>query len=202
MLSLKVGIGRERQILLVCKGNTCRSTMALAVFSGKLSVSGDEGGEWNGYSWKLSSAGTQVDIPGRPANPNSLFALQTMGFDTKVLDKHESRLLTRKDFYDSHYVLCMDDSNLHDALLLKPIDSTAKVMLLGDNYKNPQNRNITGSSNVNLAAVEQTANHYSVEETAVAVADPYGRDLETYVETLGLIERLVSDFLATNAQKT
>ena len=104
MLSLNVGIGRERQILLVCRGNTCRSTMAFAVFSAKLSVSGDKGGEWKGYSWKLSSAGTRVDIPGRPANPNSLLALKTMGFDSTVLDKHESRLLTRKDFL--RFALC------------------------------------------------------------------------------------------------
>ena len=88
----------------------------------------------------------------------------------------------------------MDESNLHDALLLKPEDSTAKVMMLGEKYRKPQNRNNKGSSN---AAVEQTADHDSV---AIAVADPYDKDLEAYLETLGLIERFVSDFLASSEQ--
>ena len=88
----------------------------------------------------------------------------------------------------------MDESNLHDALLLKPEDSTAKVMMLGEKYRKPKNRNNTGSSN---AAVKQTADHDSV---AIAVADPYGKDLEAYLETLGLIERFVSDFLASSEQ--
>jgi protein-tyrosine-phosphatase len=189
----------ERKLLLVCRGNTCRSTMALAVFR-KYYEKRDQikvEREWTDYSWKFDSAGTRVEQK-NPANPNSLLALQRSNYDTSFLDNHASRLLTRRDFYEAHYIICMDKSNVEDALSMKPIDSTARIMLLGDPALTSFSR--SGSSSATfLSDTTLDTLHANSLGSAIQVADPFGKDLDAYVETLALIEVLVGNFFAAVA---
>ena len=61
-----------RQVLFVCQGNTCRSTMAEALFNDRY---GDTG-------WRAISAGLST-IPGWPVSEHSVEALREFGIDCR-----------------------------------------------------------------------------------------------------------------------
>ena len=72
-----------RQLLFVCSGNICRSPAAEALCRQALEHSGRKG-------WRVGSCGT-LKIPGEPAAPNTIRALDERGVD---LEEFRSRPMT------------------------------------------------------------------------------------------------------------
>ncbi len=87
-------------ILLVCTGNTCRSSMAEGIFKYLLENSNIE-------NVHVSSAGINA-FEGDNANEKAIYTLDKKGID--ILN-HKARLLTKKIIIDSDLILTMTGSH-------------------------------------------------------------------------------------------
>lgn len=90
-------------IVFVCTANTCRSPMAAALFRHALDAQDDPL-----KSLTVSSAGVSA-VPGQPANPNSVKAMQKVGV---TLDGHRSQPLDQELVDRALAFFCMTDSHL------------------------------------------------------------------------------------------
>ncbi|XP_019109672.2 low molecular weight phosphotyrosine protein phosphatase isoform X2 [Larimichthys crocea] len=112
-----------RSALFVCLGNICRSPIAEAVFR-KMAT---EGGVVD--KWVIDSGATSDWNTGSEPDTRGLACLRKHDIETS----HRARQVTKEDFMNFEYILCMDESNLSDlnrkAKSVK--NSRAKVELLG-----------------------------------------------------------------------
>ncbi|XP_019109671.2 low molecular weight phosphotyrosine protein phosphatase isoform X1 [Larimichthys crocea] len=112
-----------RSALFVCLGNICRSPIAEAVFR-KMAT---EGGVVD--KWRIDSAATSTYEIGNPPDHRGQACMKRHD----VPMRHVARQVTKEDFMNFEYILCMDESNLSDlnrkAKSVK--NSRAKVELLG-----------------------------------------------------------------------
>lgn len=87
-------------ILFVCTGNTCRSSMAEGIFKHLLKNSGNN-------NINVSSAGINA-FEGDDANEKAIYTLNKKGID--ILN-HKARQLTKKIIIDSDIILTMTKSH-------------------------------------------------------------------------------------------
>ena len=109
-----------KKIVFVCTGNTCRSSMAEALFKKMLDDKGKS------KEFKVSSCGTHA-IFGLPASENAIQVMKDEGTD---LSGHRSRPLT-EDILTADLVLTMTLSQKEYILSIFP-EMRGKVFTLGE----------------------------------------------------------------------
>ncbi|MEW5866706.1 MAG: low molecular weight protein arginine phosphatase [Bacillota bacterium] len=112
-----------RRIVLVCSGNTCRSTMAEAML--RKALADEFGGASDGVS--VVSAGIYAN-EGDPASANAIAAMKELGLD---IASHRARLLTDEILKDADLVLTMTSAH-KQAVLLRYPSLQGKVMTLNE----------------------------------------------------------------------
>ncbi|XP_035534780.1 low molecular weight phosphotyrosine protein phosphatase isoform X2 [Morone saxatilis] len=113
----------KKSVLFVCLGNICRSPIAEAVFQKMATDAGVVD------KWVIDSGATSDWNIGSLPDARGLACLRNHGIETD----HRARQVTKEDFLNFEYILCMDENNLSElnrkAKLVK--DYKAKIELLG-----------------------------------------------------------------------
>ncbi|XP_077367421.1 low molecular weight phosphotyrosine protein phosphatase isoform X3 [Festucalex cinctus] len=93
-----------KSVLFVCLGNICRSPIAEAVFRKMATEAGvvDQ--------WLIDSGATSDWNVGCPPDARGLACLKAHAVDSA----HRARQVTKDDFMNFEFILCMDESNLRD----------------------------------------------------------------------------------------
>jgi protein-tyrosine phosphatase len=91
------------KVLFVCLGNICRSPVAEAIFKKRTIDAGLH------HLFYADSAGTSDYHIGEPPD----FRSATNAKQNGVLVEHHARQFTEEDFHEFHYILAMDQENLH-----------------------------------------------------------------------------------------
>jgi len=114
---------KKHSVLFVCLGNICRSPMAEIIFTKMIQDAKLE------HHWHIDSAGTAAYHCGDQPDGRTL---STCEKNLEVRGHHlKARQLTKKDFKEFEYILCMDQSNLSNIKRVTPEKATAIVKLLG-----------------------------------------------------------------------
>ncbi|KAL2852322.1 phosphotyrosine protein phosphatase I superfamily [Aspergillus pseudodeflectus] len=100
--------GRKANVLFVCLGNICRSTMAEGVFRSVAAA--------HPLINKIDSCGTGAYHAGEGADRRTMATLRRHGINDY---KHAARKITLQDFLEFDYLLAMDQYNLEDLLDLR-----------------------------------------------------------------------------------
>ncbi len=111
---------RERVILFVCTGNTCRSPMAEAIARGQLSER-----EPDGTAFRVLSAGVSASL-GSPAASEAVETMRELGLD---LQAHRSSPLTPEMVERAEVVFCMTPAHAQAARAIAP-GSESKIVTL------------------------------------------------------------------------
>lgn len=111
------------KILFVCLGNICRSPMAEYMFKDMLKKAGLEG------DFHVSSAAVCSDEVGNPVYPPARRKLAEHGISC---DGHAAHKMTRAEYDDYDFIICMDGANLHALRRLTGGDPEGKISLLLD----------------------------------------------------------------------
>lgn len=117
MNSAKIGF----RVLFVCMGNVCRSPTAQAVFSRLLETKGIAA------KVEVDSAGTHGYHLGEPADPRTLRAAASRGYD---LSRHRARKIAWQDLQDFDLILSMDKTNLDNLRRIALPEQQRKLQLL------------------------------------------------------------------------
>lgn len=107
-------------ILFVCLGNICRSTMAEAVMRHKINQAGLSD------DIAVDSAGTSNWHTGEPPHAGTRRMLKNAGISCEGI---ASRQLVAEDAERFDYIIAMDDDNVRDILQIAP-DARGKTRLL------------------------------------------------------------------------
>ena len=105
------------RVLLVCRGNICRSPLAAAILARAQPA------------WQVDSAGTGTWHLGEPADPRSVAIADLHGVD---LSGHRARQVTAADFDAHDRILAMDARTLEELRPLIPTAPRAMIGLLPD----------------------------------------------------------------------
>lgn len=105
-------------VLFVCLGNICRSPTAEGVFRALCQEQGVAD------HTRIDSAGTANWHAGKPPDTRAVLAAKGRGVDISNL---RARQATAADFYDFDFVIAMDDSNVEDLEILRPVDASAEL---------------------------------------------------------------------------
>ncbi|NLK51377.1 MAG: hypothetical protein GX295_02870 [Syntrophomonadaceae bacterium] len=146
------------KILLVCTGNTCRSSMAEAIARDLLQEHGLD------HRVTVVSAGIAA-YPGQPATPEAVAALEKQGID---LSGHQARLLTPQMIKEADLILTMTWAHRQKVLQLVPM-AAERVYALKQWAEPAEDPN---ELELRLAELMQ-----QIEEKEQALATSWGIDL-------------------------
>ncbi|WP_019227315.1 low molecular weight protein arginine phosphatase [Sedimentibacter sp. B4] len=140
-------------ILLVCTGNTCRSSMAEGIFKQMLIDSNIE-------NINVSSAGLSA-FQGDRANQKAVDVLKNQGID---ISRHRARQLTGEIINSSDLILTMTTAHKMSIINYDP-QSKGKVFTLKEYASNTDGEE---SGNMNLDIHDPYGRDYSVYESVMS----------------------------------
>lgn len=110
-----------KKILFVCHGNICRSTMAEFVFKDMIAKAGLSD------QFHIESAATSREEIGNDTDPRTKRKLIEMGVP---FTKRRARQMTKADYKEFDYIICMDDNNIRNLMRIIGSDPDNKVTKL------------------------------------------------------------------------
>ena len=120
-------------ILFVCLGNICRSSMAEAVLKQMACAAG------RADDFRVESAGTSNWHVGQPPDRDAQATALSRGYD---LSAQRARQLAPDDFHKFDMIIAMDDQNKADLIAAAPAGSKAEISLLMDYAPGRGERNV------------------------------------------------------------
>lgn len=107
-------------VIMVCRANICRSTMAEAMLRHIIRNMGMH------RKVKVDSAGTRASQPGHKPDVRAQRIMAEMGIS---MAKIKARQVTEKDLHRNDLVIAMDSSNYEDLIAICPEDLQHKIIL-------------------------------------------------------------------------
>lgn len=120
-----------KNILFVCTGNTCRSSMAEALLRHFVT-------EYAGLELMVKSAGTAA-FGSQEASKNAILALRELGID---LSSHRSQPVSKELIEEADLVLTMTRSHKQQLLAFKP-DAQNRIFTLAEFTSKDLGKNIS-----------------------------------------------------------
>ncbi|MBQ8303617.1 MAG: low molecular weight phosphotyrosine protein phosphatase [Clostridia bacterium] len=117
------------KILFVCHGNICRSPMAEFVMKDIVKKKGEEG------EFIIASAATSREEIGNGVYPPVKRILNAMGINC---DGKRARQVTKEDYAEFDYIVCMDKNNMRNIKYIIPEDKDNKIFMLLSLTENPR----------------------------------------------------------------
>lgn len=117
------------KILFICHGNICRSPMAEFLFR----YMAEEQGV--GHLFEAASAATSREEIGNPVHPGTRRKLATLGIST---EGKVARQMTRQDYVEYDYLVCMDAYNLRNMMRITGGDPYQKMFRILDLTDQPR----------------------------------------------------------------
>lgn len=119
------------KILMVCKGNICRSPLAEGVVR-ELAMR-------NGLNWELDSAAIKDFHIGKAPDPRAIYTGQKNQID---ISSHKCRLLTAVDFDNFDLIYAMSEDILNFMKQMAPEEKYHKLKLLMNEVNDGENRDV------------------------------------------------------------
>lgn len=117
------------KVLFICHGNICRSPMAEFVCKDMVAKKG-----WANKIYIASAATTTEEI-GNPVHRGTVQKLAQYGISTKG---KTARQVTKADYAEYDYLLCMENQNLRELKRILPFDPAHKIYRLLDFSDRPR----------------------------------------------------------------
>lgn len=117
------------KVLMVCHGNICRSPMAEFLLKNLINKMGIS------HKIKVDSAGTSTEELGNPVHPGTVKKLQS---ENIPMTQRRAVQLKKKDYQQYDWLLCMDEMNIKNTLIIIGSDPEQKVKKLLDFSDQPR----------------------------------------------------------------
>lgn len=117
------------RVLFICHGNICRSPMAEFLFKDMVMKKGLS------QQISIASAATSREEIGNPVHRGTVQKLAQYGISTK--GKY-ARQVTKQDYEDYDYIICMEKYNLREIKRILPADPEGKNCCLLDFSDHPR----------------------------------------------------------------
>ena len=114
----KFKVPKPQRVLIVCKGNICRSPTVAAVLDSRLKASA--------LGIEVDAAGTENYHVGSSPDKRSIQHAAKRGYD---LSHHRARQVIASDFKSFDLILAADEANLSELLRICPSEYHSKLSL-------------------------------------------------------------------------